>query len=113
MALAQLACSARLAGRRAAPFRLAPTGNIRHRNACPHGGQPALPIFWRASPSDIVGTLATRLVEAHSINRDTQIRAWRAQIELLRHVLTGLPPPGICCWNIRCCGLADASMQSC
>ncbi len=40
----------------------------------------------------IVGGLATRLVESHSINRDTQIRAWRVQIELLRHALTGLPP---------------------
>ena len=58
-----------------------------------------MPAWWSASvadflardPGHIVGRLATRLVETHSINRDTQIRAWRAQVELLRHVLTGLP----------------------
>jgi schlafen family protein len=59
-----------------------------------------MPAWWSANladflarePEQIVGGLATRLVEAHSINRDTQIRAWRAQIELLRGALTGLPP---------------------
>jgi hypothetical protein len=59
-----------------------------------------MPAWWSASlaellerePEEIVGGLATRLVETHSINRDTQVRAWRAQIELLRHALTGLPP---------------------
>ena len=59
-----------------------------------------MPAWWSASladflahePEEIVGALATRLVESHSINRDTQVRAWRAQIELLRHALTGLPP---------------------
>ncbi len=48
--------------------------------------------FLAREPEQIVGGLATRLVEAHSINRDTQVRAWRAQIELLRGALTGLPP---------------------
>src|SRR6476660_6685447 len=59
-----------------------------------------MPAWWSASlaellerePEEIVGGLATRLVETHSINRDTQVRAWRAQIELLRHALTALPP---------------------
>ena len=59
-----------------------------------------MPAWWSANladflarePEQIVGGLATRLVEAHSINRDTQIRAWRAQIELLRGALTGSPP---------------------
>jgi Uncharacterized conserved protein (DUF2075) len=59
-----------------------------------------MPAWWSANladflasePEEIVGGLATRLVETHSINRDTQIRAWRAQIDLLRHALTGLPP---------------------
>src|SRR5690242_21328382 len=51
-----------------------------------------LAAFLAREPEEIVGSLATRLVEAHSINRDTQIRAWRAQIELLRGALTGLPP---------------------
>jgi hypothetical protein len=59
-----------------------------------------MPAWWSANvagflarePEEIVGSLATRLVETHSINRDTQIRAWRAQIELLRRALTGLPP---------------------
>jgi hypothetical protein len=32
-----------------------------------------------------------RLVQAHTINRDTQIRAWCAQIELLRRALKRLP----------------------
>jgi len=48
--------------------------------------------FLACEPDEIVGSLATRLVESHSINRDTQIRAWRAQIELLRGALTGLSP---------------------
>ncbi len=59
-----------------------------------------MPAWWSASladflerdPEEIVGGLATRLVESHSINRDTQIRAWRAQIELLRHSLAGQAP---------------------
>src|SRR5690242_5408872 len=59
-----------------------------------------MPAWWSASladflacePEEVVGVLATRLVETHSINRDTQIRAWRTQIELLRPALTGLPP---------------------
>jgi hypothetical protein len=59
-----------------------------------------MPAWWSANladflvrePEQIVGGLATRLVEAHSSNRDTQVRAWRAQIELLRGALTGLPP---------------------
>lgn len=58
-----------------------------------------MPAWWSASvadflarePEQIVGGLATRLVETHSINRDTQVRAWRAQVELLRHALIGLP----------------------
>jgi hypothetical protein len=58
-----------------------------------------MPAWWSANladflvrePEQIVGGLATRLVEAHSSNRDTQVRAWRAQIELLRGavLLTG------------------------
>jgi hypothetical protein len=46
--------------------------------------------FLAREPEQIVGGLATRLV-AHTINRDTQVRAWRAQIELLHHALTGSP----------------------
>jgi hypothetical protein len=42
-----------------------------------------MPAWWSANladflarePEQIVGGLATRLVEAHSINRDTQVRA--------------------------------------
>jgi hypothetical protein len=47
--------------------------------------------FLAREPEQIVGGLATRLVEAHTINRDTQVRAWRAQIELLHRALTGSP----------------------
>lgn len=39
----------------------------------------------------ILGKLSTRLVETHSINRDTQITAWREQIELLRSATMELP----------------------
>src|SRR5690242_5087632 len=58
-----------------------------------------MPAWWSANLADflgyeteiIVGSLATRLVQAHTINRDTQIRAWCAQIELLRRALKRLP----------------------
>ena len=39
----------------------------------------------------IVRRLALRLVEAHHLNRDTQLHAWRQQIALLRTALRGLP----------------------
>jgi Uncharacterized conserved protein (DUF2075) len=48
--------------------------------------------FRSAQPAAILGTLATRLVEAHSINRETQIIAWRAQIDLLRSATSELNP---------------------
>ena len=35
--------------------------------------------------------LSTRLVETHPLNRATQVQAWRAQIDLLRHALTVAP----------------------
>lgn len=40
-------------------------------------------------PEVIVQRLAVRLVETHHLNRDTQLRAWREQIVLLRRVLRG------------------------
>ncbi len=48
--------------------------------------------FRSAKPRVILGTLATRLVEAHSINRETQIIARRAQIDLLRSATSDLDP---------------------
>jgi Uncharacterized conserved protein (DUF2075) len=46
----------------------------------------------RASdPETIVQRLAVRLVETHHLNHDTQIRAWRQQIALLRLALVGMP----------------------
>ena len=42
-------------------------------------------------PDRIVGQLATRLVEAHPLNRDTQLRAWRAEIAVLTESLAGAP----------------------
>ena len=39
----------------------------------------------------IVQRLALRLVETHHLNRESQVRAWRAQIALLRTTLAGLP----------------------
>jgi hypothetical protein len=48
--------------------------------------------FRSAKPCAIVGTLATRLVEAHSINRETQIIAWRAQVDLLRSATSEMDP---------------------
>jgi Uncharacterized conserved protein (DUF2075) len=43
-------------------------------------------------PTAILGTLSTRLVESHSINRETQIVAWRKQIDVLCAATIGLPP---------------------
>jgi hypothetical protein len=42
-------------------------------------------------PAAILGTLATRLVETHATNRETQIMAWRGQIEVLRDATASLP----------------------
>ena len=42
-------------------------------------------------PETVVQRLAVRLVETHHLNHDTQIRAWRQQIVLLRSVLQGMP----------------------
>jgi hypothetical protein len=42
-------------------------------------------------PAVVVGALSTRLVEAHAINRETQIVAWRKQIDLLRDASADLP----------------------
>jgi hypothetical protein len=47
--------------------------------------------FLACQPETIVGALSTRLVEAHPLNRATQVHAWRAQITLLRAALIGLP----------------------
>ena len=48
--------------------------------------------FLNNDPATILGALATRLVETHPINRDTQIVAWRTQIEVLRTATASLPP---------------------
>jgi hypothetical protein len=58
-----------------------------------------MPAWWSAGlgdflacePETIVGVLSTRLIETHPLNRAEQVQAWRAQIPLLRVVLTGLP----------------------
>ncbi len=42
-------------------------------------------------PETIVQRLAVRLVETHHLNHDTQIRAWRQQIVVLRSALDGMP----------------------
>lgn len=44
-----------------------------------------------ADAEAIVQRLALRLVETHHLNRESQIRAWRIQIVLLRIALSGLP----------------------
>jgi hypothetical protein len=44
-----------------------------------------------ADIDSIVGRLATRLVETHSLNREAQLRAWREQAVLLRAAIAGLP----------------------
>jgi hypothetical protein len=43
-------------------------------------------------PATILGTLSTRLVETHTINREAQILAWRGQIRILREATADLPP---------------------
>ena len=43
-------------------------------------------------PETIVARLALRLVETHPLNRDEQVRAWRAQIAVLATALAGAPP---------------------
>jgi hypothetical protein len=58
-----------------------------------------MPAWWSAylgdflarEPESIIGALSTRLVEAHPLNRATQVQAWRDQIALLQTVLIGLP----------------------
>jgi len=47
--------------------------------------------FLACGPETIVGSLSTRLVEAHPLNRATQVQAWRTQVTLLRAALIGLP----------------------
>ena len=44
-----------------------------------------------SQPDQIIGQLATRLVEAHPLNRETQLRAWRAQLVLLADALADVP----------------------
>ncbi|HEY0182995.1 MAG TPA: DNA/RNA helicase domain-containing protein [Rhodopila sp.] len=46
--------------------------------------------FRTHDPDAVLGALSTRLVETHSINRETQIVAWRQQIELLREATADL-----------------------
>lgn len=41
--------------------------------------------------SAIVGCLALRLVENHTVNREEQLRAWREQILILQPILTATP----------------------
>ncbi|HEY8290828.1 MAG TPA: DNA/RNA helicase domain-containing protein, partial [Acetobacteraceae bacterium] len=43
------------------------------------------------NPPQILGILSVRLVETHPLNRATQIQAWRAQIDILRAVLSDAP----------------------
>ncbi len=47
--------------------------------------------FRAATPETIVVALALRQAEAHPINREEQLRAWRAQIPLLRTALADAP----------------------
>lgn len=47
--------------------------------------------FLASEPEAIVGALSTRLVEAHPLNRATQVEAWRAQITILRHAMRKSP----------------------
>jgi hypothetical protein len=44
-----------------------------------------------SDPETIVQRLALRLVETHHLNRDTQLHAWRQQIDLLRTALHDMP----------------------
>ena len=45
----------------------------------------------RSQSEQIIGQLATRLVETHPLNRETQVRAWRAQLVLLADALSDAP----------------------
>jgi Uncharacterized conserved protein (DUF2075) len=45
----------------------------------------------QAEPDSILGVLAVRLVEAHPLNRATQLTAWHEQIVRLREATWGLP----------------------
>ncbi len=44
-----------------------------------------------SQPDQVIGQLATRLVEAHPLNRETQLRAWRGQLVLLADALADAP----------------------
>ncbi len=47
--------------------------------------------FRTSVPTAILGILSTRLVEKHTTNRETQVRAWREQIALMTEATAGLP----------------------
>ena len=50
-----------------------------------------LGVFRAAIPKTIVATLALRQAEAHPLNREEQLHAWRAEIPLLRAALADAP----------------------
>jgi hypothetical protein len=43
----------------------------------------------RADPEAIVAHLARRLIETHALNRESQLRAWRREVDILRDVVPG------------------------
>ena len=52
----------------------------------------ALSKFRLSDPAAVLGALSTRLVETHVTNRETQIGAWRKQIDVLNGATADLPP---------------------
>jgi len=47
--------------------------------------------FRSQSAEAVVGALAARAIEAHATNRDTQLRAWRWEIDILHTALADMP----------------------
>ena len=43
------------------------------------------------APRHVIDRLAFRAIETHATNRETQLRAWAWEIDILRNALTGLP----------------------
>jgi hypothetical protein len=51
----------------------------------------SLAAFRAAAPEHLIATLALRQAETHPLNREEQLRAWRAEIPLLRAALADAP----------------------
>src|ERR1700733_9834121 len=52
--------------------------------------------FLKQEPRHVIDRLAFRAIETHATNRETQLRAWAWEIDILRSALAGMP----CHWQL-------------